>query len=33
MKIDCHAHIMPPTWPDLKHKFGYGGFIYLEQDP
>ena len=33
MKIDCHAHIMPAHWPDLKYKFGYGGFIYLDHDP
>ncbi len=32
MKIDCHAHIMPATWPDLKYKFGYGGFIYLDHN-
>jgi aminocarboxymuconate-semialdehyde decarboxylase len=30
MKIDCHAHILPETWPSLKDKFGYGGFIMLE---
>jgi aminocarboxymuconate-semialdehyde decarboxylase len=30
MKIDCHAHILPETWPSLKDKFGYGGFITLE---
>jgi aminocarboxymuconate-semialdehyde decarboxylase len=30
MKIDCHAHILPETWPSLKEKFGYGGFITLE---
>ncbi len=29
-KIDSHAHILPETWPDLKKKFGYGGFIYLD---
>ena len=29
-KIDCHAHILPKTWPDLKSKFGYGGFIFME---
>ncbi len=30
MKIDIHAHILPETWPDLKQKYGYGGFIYLD---
>ncbi len=29
-KLDIHAHILPETWPDLKQKFGYGGFIYLD---
>jgi aminocarboxymuconate-semialdehyde decarboxylase len=30
IKIDIHAHIMPEHYPDLKQKFGYGGFIYLD---
>lgn len=30
MKIDCHAHILPESWPSLKDKFGYGGFITLD---
>lgn len=30
LKIDCHAHILPETWPSLKEKFGYGGFITLD---
>lgn len=30
LKIDCHAHILPETWPSLKDKYGYGGFIYLD---
>ncbi|NQW30718.1 MAG: amidohydrolase [Ignavibacteria bacterium] len=30
MKIDSHAHILPKTWPSLKDKFGYGGFITLD---
>lgn len=30
VKIDIHAHIMPEHYPDLKTKFGYGGFIYLD---
>ncbi|MBI1307809.1 MAG: amidohydrolase family protein [Bacteroidetes bacterium] len=32
-KFDIHAHIMPASWPDLKEKFGYGGFIRLENEP
>lgn len=32
-KLDIHAHIMPEKWPDLKEKFGYGGFILLEDEP
>lgn len=30
MKIDIHAHILPEKWPDLKQKYGYEGFIYLD---
>ncbi|MFQ5707734.1 MAG: amidohydrolase family protein [bacterium] len=30
MKIDIHTHILPEKWPDLKAKYGYGGFIQLE---
>ena len=32
MKIDIHAHILPRNWPDLKERYGYGGFIRLEHD-
>jgi len=28
-KIDIHTHILPPAWPDLKEKYGYGGFAQL----
>lgn len=30
MKIDIHAHILPERWPDLKERYGYGGFIRME---
>lgn len=30
LTIDMHTHILPKTWPDLKKKYGYGGFIHLE---
>ncbi len=29
-KIDSHAHILPKTWPSLKDKYGYGGWIHLD---
>lgn len=32
MKIDIHCHILPRQWPDLKERYGYGGFIRLEHD-
>ena len=32
MKIDIHAHILPREWPDLRERYGYGGFIRLEHD-
>ncbi len=30
MKIDIHAHILPERWPDLKSRYGYGGFIWMD---
>ncbi|MBI5473401.1 MAG: amidohydrolase [Ignavibacteriae bacterium] len=29
-KIDVHTHILPKTLPDLKAKFGYGGWVNIE---
>ncbi|XP_071943728.1 2-amino-3-carboxymuconate-6-semialdehyde decarboxylase-like [Antedon mediterranea] len=29
MKIDIHNHILPKRWPDLKERYGYGGWIQL----
>ena len=31
LKVDMHTHILPPTIPKFKDKFGYGGFIELHQ--
>lgn len=29
MKIDIHNHILPENWPDLKQRYGYGGWVQL----
>ncbi|EGC31387.1 hypothetical protein DICPUDRAFT_92803 [Dictyostelium purpureum] len=30
LKIDLHTHILPKNWPDLKEKYGYGGWVSLD---
>ena len=30
LKIDIHTHILPKNWPNLKERYGYGGFVELE---
>ncbi len=30
LKIDIHTHILPPDWPNLRERYGYGGFVQLE---
>lgn len=30
LKIDIHTHILPERWPDLRERYGYGGWVNLE---
>jgi len=30
LAVDIHTHILPENWPDLKERYGYGGFVQLE---
>lgn len=29
-KVDLHTHILPATWPNLRQRYGYGGWVALE---
>lgn len=32
LKIDMHTHIIPAVMPNWTEKFGYGDFVFLQQD-
>lgn len=29
-KVDIHTHVLPERWPDLRERYGYGGFVRME---
>jgi aminocarboxymuconate-semialdehyde decarboxylase len=32
LKVDLHTHILPRDWPDLRERYGYGGWVQLEHE-
>lgn len=32
LKVDIHTHMLPERWPDLRERYGYGGFVNIEHD-
>lgn len=30
LSVDIHTHILPKRWPNLRERYGYGGFISLD---
>ena len=32
MKLDIHTHLLPKSLPDLKERYGYGGWINIKAD-
>ena len=28
-KVDIHTHMLPREWPDLRQRYGYGGFVHM----
>ena len=30
LRVDVHTHILPETWPDLKARYGYGGWVTIK---
>lgn len=30
VRIDIHTHILPREWPDLKARYGYGGWVNMD---
>jgi len=33
VRVDLHTHILPRTWPDMRERSGYGGWVRLVHEP